>query len=107
MNLPNRDGMAIQIAAELLSKRPEEIKLLIIISDGQPCDFDYGGDAAKEDIQKIIKFYHKKGVDTFAAAIGDDKERIKSVYKEGYLDISDISSLPKALVKLVKKRIIP
>ncbi|MCD8181552.1 MAG: VWA domain-containing protein, partial [Firmicutes bacterium] len=105
-NACNRDGMAVNIAADLLQKRPEAIKLLIIISDGQPNDSNYGGEQAKKDIQEIVRRYKKKGIETFAAAIGDDKDRIKEIYREGFLDIDDISKLPKTLVKLVKKRII-
>lgn len=102
----NRDGMAIEIAANLLSRRPEDVKLLIIISDGQPNDDGYGGDSAAKDIRSIVQKYKRKGVQTFAAAIGDDKEKVKGIYKDGYLDISDLSKLPKILVSLVKKRIV-
>lgn len=105
-NAANRDGMAINIAAELLARRPETVKLLIVISDGQPASTNYGGQSAVEDIQSIVKKYRKKGVQTIATAIGDDKERIKEIYKDGYIDISDLNKFPKALVKIVKKRII-
>ena len=103
----NRDGMAIEVAAHLLEKRPEEIRLLLIISDGQPNDENYGGEAAADDIRSIVKKYRRKGIDIVAAAIGDDKERIKEIYgSETYLNISDLSTLPKTLVKLVAKRIV-
>lgn len=102
----NRDGMAIEIAANRLSKRPEEIKLFIIISDGQPSDFDYGGKAAAKDIQQIVARYRRQGVEVIAAAIGEDKERIKEIYGlESFLDISDLEKLPKKLVSLVTKRL--
>ena len=102
----NRDGMALQITSELLMKRPEETKLLIIISDGQPAADNYGGEAAIQDMQDIVRTYKRKGIETFAAAIGSDRDTIRSIYKDGYIDIDDLSKLPKALVKLVKKRII-
>ncbi len=102
----NRDGMALQITSELLMKRPEETKLLIIISDGQPAADNYGGEAAIQDMQEIVRTYKRKGIETFAAAIGSDRDTIRSIYKDGYIDIDDLSKLPKALVKLLKKRII-
>ncbi len=103
----NRDGMAIEISANRLSNRPEDVKLFIIISDGQPNDASYGGTAAAEDIRSIVKKYKKKGVETIAAAIGGDKDRIKAIYGEGsFLDIESLESLPKTLVNLVRKRII-
>ena len=84
----NRDGAAIEIAANRLARRPEDVKLLIVISDGQPNDTDYGGEEAAKDISSIVKRYRKLGVETIAAAIGDDKERIKEIYGEGvFLDI--------------------
>lgn len=105
-NMNNRDGMAIEITAGLLAARPEPVKLLFIISDGQPNDINYGGDEAAEDIRSIVAKYKKKGVITFAAAIGDDKQKIKNIYKDGFLDITDLSALPKILVSTMKKQII-
>ncbi|MBQ7673252.1 MAG: VWA domain-containing protein [Alphaproteobacteria bacterium] len=102
----NRDGMGILIASELLSRRTEQVKLLIVISDGRPNGINYGGRSAIKDMQDIVKKYKKKGIQTFAAAIGNDKDVIKSIYGDGFLDISDLSKLPKAMVNLVKKRII-
>ena len=39
----NRDGAALRFVAEHLAKRPENRKLLILISDGQPADTGYRG----------------------------------------------------------------
>lgn len=98
--------MGILIASELLSRRTEQIKLLIVISDGRPNGTNYGGRSAIKDMQDIVKKYKKKGIQTFAAAIGNDKDVIKSIYGDEFLDISDLSKLPKAMVSLVKKRIV-
>lgn len=97
----NRDGMAIMIAANLLSKRPESNKLLFVISDGQPNDDDYGGEPAKEDIREIINQYRRKGVVTFGCAIGSDKDVVKDIYRKGFLDITDLNAFPKLLCRLV------
>lgn len=103
----NRDGMALEIAANRLAGRPEDLKLLIIISDGQPNDIDYGGNGAAEDIKEIVRRYRKDGVEVIAAAIGSDKDHIKAIYGEGhFLDIEDLEKLPKTLANLVKKRIV-
>ena len=102
----NRDGFAIYAATELLGKRPESDKLLLIISDGQPADDGYGGESAAEDIRRIVNAANRKyGIETIAAAIGDDKDRIKSIYRSGYLDVSDLSKLPKALTKVIRDRL--
>ena len=97
----NRDGAALRFVAERLVQRPEKIKLLIIISDGQPAGCGYGGTAAEADLRGIKKEYKSKGVTIFAAAIGDDKPNIERIYKEGFLDITDINKLPMFLTKLV------
>lgn len=49
----NRDGAALRFVAERLSKRPEAVKLLILVSDGQPADTGYDGTAAEEDLRGI------------------------------------------------------
>ena len=102
----NRDGCALEIAANLLSKRAEEVKLLIIISDGQPNHQSYGGEAAAKDIQSIVRRYRSKGIEVIAAAIGSDKDKIKEIYGDGFVDIDDLSKLPRTLTAIVKKRIL-
>lgn len=99
----NRDGAALRFVAEHLAKRPETRKLLIIISDGQPAAGGYSGTAAEADLRGIKKEFQKRGVITFAAAIGDDKENIRRIYKDGFLDITRLGDLPKNMTQLVKQ----
>ena len=99
----NRDGAALRFVAEHLAKRPETRKLLIIISDGQPAADGYSGTAAEADLRGIKKEFQKRGVITFAAAIGDDKENIRRIYKDGFLDITRLEDLPKNMTQLVKQ----
>ena len=105
-NNSNRDGCALNIAAKLLEKRPEQVKLLIVISDGRPNHTNYGGEMATRDIQEIVKQCKQKGIEVIACAIGDDKDNIRTIYGDGFIDISDLKTLPKTLVSIVKKRII-
>ena len=102
----NRDGAALTISAKLLEKRQEQIRLLIIISDGRPNDEGYGGEEAAKDIQSIVKQCKQRGIEVLACAIGDDKENIAAIYGDSFIDITDLSKLPKTLVDIVKKRII-
>jgi len=101
----NRDGAALRYVAEQLSKRPEEVKLLILVSDGQPADSGYGGTAAEEDLRGIKYEYHKKGVIFIAAAIGDDKLNIERIYGDSFLDITDLNKLPFMLTNKIKQHI--
>lgn len=102
----NRDGAALRFTAERLVKRPEKRKLLIIISDGQPADDGYYGTEAEADLRGIKKEYARRGIILFAAAIGSDKECIKRIYKDGFLDITNLGNLPKNTALLVKQHLV-
>lgn len=99
----NRDGAALRFVADQLAKRTEDIRLLILISDGQPADSGYYGTAAEEDLRGIKTEYRRKGICFVAAAIGDDKESIERIYGDAFMDISDLHSLPITLTNVVKR----
>ena len=99
----NRDGAALRYVAERLSRRPEELRLLMLVSDGQPAAPGYYGTAAEEDLRGIQQEYRRKGVLFLAAAIGDDKENIQRIYGDAFLDISDLHKLPVKLAQAVKR----
>ena len=101
----NRDGAALRYAAERLMNRPEK-KILIILSDGQPCGIGYKGTAAEADMRGIVQEYTRKGILFLAGAIGDDKPAIERIYKKGYLDLSDLQKLPYHLTKLMQQYLI-
>lgn len=96
------DGAALRFVAERLSHRPEELKLLILVSDGQPVDTGYYGTAAEEDLRGIQQEYRRKGILFVAAAIGDDKENMERIYGS-FLDITDLHQLPVKLTQVVKR----
>lgn len=101
----NRDGAALQAMYKKLEARPEKNKVLLVISDGQPCASGYYGEDACADMQNIVKKSNRKGMKTFAAAIGSDKPAINGIYGEGFIDISDLDQMPKILLKLLKKQL--
>ncbi len=101
----NRDGAALRFVAEKLSRHPSEMKLLIIICDGQPNDTGYSGAAAEADLRGIKLEYSRKGVQIFAAAIGDDRDRIERIYGAGFLDITDLNDLPVMLTQLISRNL--
>ena len=101
----NRDGAAIRFVAERLLQRPEVIKLLFIISDGQPAAEGYFGTEAEADIRGIKQEYTRKGLRFIAAAIGSDKPNIHRIYGDCYLDITNLEKLPINLGKLIIRQI--
>lgn len=101
----NRDGAALRFVAEKLVARPETVKMLILVSDGQPADFGYDGTAAEEDLRGIKQEYQRKGITFIAAAIGSDKANIERIYGDSFWDITDLNQLPVKLTTVVKRHI--
>lgn len=101
----NRDGAALRYVAERLLTRPEAIKLLFIISDGQPAGDNYYGTEAEADLRGIKKEYSAKGIQLFAAAIGNDKPNIQRIYGDGFLDITNLDKLPMNLGRLIIQQV--
>ncbi|MED4782259.1 nitric oxide reductase activation protein NorD [Brevibacillus choshinensis] len=101
----NRDGMALRIMAERLVVSPQQTKLLISISDGQPKAMDdYTGSYAVKDMQQTIEEYERKGITFLAAAIGQDRDVISEIYGgERYLDITNLHELPEKLVRIIAR----
>jgi len=101
----NRDGMALRIIAERLLTSNQQTKLLINITDGQPKAMeDYTGNKAISDVQKTIAEFERKGITFLAAAIGQDKDIISKIYKNGrFLDITNLNELPSKLVKVISR----
>ncbi|MFD0711746.1 vWA domain-containing protein [Paenibacillus sp. GCM10027626] len=101
----NRDGMALRIMGERLAVSPEQTKLLISISDGQPKAMDnYTGRYAVADMQQTIEEYERKGITFLAAAIGQDKDVISEIYgNEKFLDITNLREFPAKLVRIIAR----
>ena len=99
----NRDGAAVRFAAERLDRETADVKLMFILSDGQPNDDGYSGSAAEADLRGIKREYTRKGIRIYAAAIGDDRENIERIYGDGFLDITDLRDLPVLLTGIITR----
>lgn len=100
----NRDGVSIKFVAEKLLKVDSDIKVLFIISDGKPLAMPNYKDAlAKDDLKKIVSEYSRKGINFFAASIGNDREVIRDIYGDNrFLDISNLNTLPNRIAIILK-----
>ena len=68
-----RMGAAIRYATQILAKRPEALRLLMILSDGKPNDVDhYEGRYGIEDTRMSLNAARQEGVRPFCVTI--DKE---------------------------------
>lgn len=104
-NGANRDGVAVRFIGRKLAQRTEHCKLFVLISDGLPNSNQYKGEAAKKDLIQIKKELAGQGISFLAAAIGSDKERIRDIYQNAFLDISNIEALPVTLAKKVAQEL--
>ena len=104
----NRDGDAIKFVAQHMLLQQRESNILIIISDGKPSCYS-SKDEALTEMHQVISEYSKKGIMMIAAGIADDNEELRLYYEEGipkryrakFLDISDLSAMPKRFVKML------
>lgn len=99
----NRDGFALKYCVDNLLERDEENKLMIIVSDGRPNSNWYSGQAAEEDLKNIKREFERKGGRLIAAAIGEDRDTIKRIYGNSFLDVSDVNNLPLKMASLISR----
>ena len=106
----NRDGYSIKYAGEYLLTRPEEDKILIVITDGEPAHPStidrYMGELGISDSGRAVKELEKKGVTVFGLAIGDGKSGIKTIFTKNYIDIPDLKYLPGRLANLIERNLL-
>ena len=104
-----RMGPAIRHAATKLDKQDARIKVLLILSDGYPQDFDYGRDRTSReyginDTMMALREAELRGVHTFCITVdpaGHDYLR-QMCSERSYLVIDDIAALPKELPKVYR-----
>ena len=109
----NRDGFAIRYGIKRLADRPEQIKLLMILSDGAPSAYDYGGATAVNDMREAVRGAVKNGMVVMAAGIGYYRDQIEKIYTDPvkpsfsakYIDISDLNKMPRQFIKIIEKRL--
>lgn len=81
----NRDGLAIRAAAASLRERPEENKVLIVLSDGRPNDIivnrpnsknpaPYAGDYAVRDTASEVRKVRAEGISVLGVFVGEEQD---------------------------------
>lgn len=100
----NRDGSALKYAIKALTERGEPSKLLFIISDGWPSAYN-SRSTAEKDIKEALNLAKKNDILLSAMAIGEDKDAIQKLYGDAFIDISDLTKLPKKVINKVKRYI--
>lgn len=104
-----RMGPAIRHAIHKFAQQDARVKLLLLLSDGYPQDFDYGQDRKSKEygIQDTTMALHEarlKGIQTFCVTVdpaGHDYLRAMCPDQQ-YLVLEDMASLPKELPKVYR-----
>ena len=104
-----RMGPAIRHAAVKLAEREARVKVLLILSDGYPQDFDYGSDRASRvygirDTMVALRETERQGISTFCITVdpaGHDYLR-EMCPERRYLVIDEIAALPSQLPKVYR-----
>lgn len=101
----NYDDQAIKVATDLFIKNTSNSnRMMIVLSDGEPCGYSYGGPSANRATAASVKAAEKKGIHVVQVAIEcfDSHTMFKHVIK--FLDLSKlISDMRKLFVTIIKR----
>ncbi len=115
----NRDGLAIRAAADSLDKQPQENKILIVLSDGNPNDIiaansrqktekqPYCLDFAVKDTATEIRRLRNRKISVLGVFAGEeeDLQAEKKIFGKDFAYIHDISNFANIVGHYLKKQI--
>ncbi|MGC9216186.1 nitric oxide reductase activation protein NorD [Acidithiobacillus sp.] len=102
--LATRMGAAIRHSSRLMLRSPAQRRLLLILSDGRPADYDDGGDPRylQEDTRMAVKEAQDLGIHAFCISLDPrGGEYLPLVFGPGhYLVLPHLDSLPTRLPEM-------
>lgn len=105
-----RLGAAVRHASARLAKQPMGRRLLLILSDGRPNDFDgYFEAAGVEDSRRAIHEARAQGIVPFCITVDqqDGPEYMSGIFgPSGYTVLRKPEQLPLALVRVVRQLLV-
>ena len=114
----NRDGLAVKAAADQLSKRPEEHKILIVLSDGRPndvivnrpgsrCPAPYTGEYAVRDTALEIRRIRAQGIAVLGVFAGEEEDlpAEKKIFGKDFAYIREIGNFSNVVGLYLKKQL--
>jgi len=101
----NRDGAAIRHAAARLKAWPARQRILILLSDGRPDDYDYSGAYACADTRTALREARQSGLRTFCLTIdAGAREYLEEMLgATGFCVLDDVRRLPRFLPQLYRR----
>lgn len=103
----NKDGYSIRVATKDLMARREARKILVVLSDGLPSDYNGGERAGMNDVKEAVKEARRKGIIVIPIMFGpvSDRERLKDnfAYMYGKFISCDPADITEDFKKLFTK----
>lgn len=98
----NVDGESVEIAARRLLSRPENGKVMIVLSDGYPAA---SGDSGKlnDHLKEVVKESMRAGINV--VGIGIQSDSVKSFYPKSVV-INNVDELPKTVIQELRHLLI-
>ncbi len=114
----NRDGLAIRAAADSLLKRPEENKILIVLSDGRPNDVVlnrpnvknpavYTGEYAVKDTAAEVRRLRSQGISVLGVFAGEEQDLMaeRRIFGKDFAYIRNLSTFAHVVGRYLKKQV--
>lgn len=102
----NHDGVAMAYMAPRLLERPEEVKIMVNLSDGAPSGSGYPIEFGMGHTARVAAEIEKSGITMIHTALDGDDDRVHQMFPGQIRFVpQEQSELPKALVKAVKTAI--
>ena len=115
----NRDGLAVRTAGNALLNRPEDQKILIVLSDGRPNDIivnrpgsknptPYFGDYAIKDTATEIRKLRNQGIAVLGVFAGAEKDLLaeQKIFGKDFAYIKDIRNFSRVTGAYLKKQVL-
>lgn len=77
----NRDTLALQWSVDQIAMRNEDIRLIIMLSDGLPI---FEPEENPQTIRNMVEKAEKQGIDVLCLFVGDPQQHVMNVVKEMY-----------------------
>lgn len=114
----NRDGLAVRAAVAGLSQRPEENKILIVLSDGRPNDVNlnrpgsrnpksYTGEYAVRDTALEVRKARLMGISVLGVFAGEEEDlpSEKKIFGKDFAYIKDITSFSSVVGVYLRRQL--
>jgi len=102
----NYDGYAIGwcVVEMLKEAKPDEQRLIIVLSDGQPHGQEYGGGQAMAHVREVQTWARQKGVDVIQIAIDPSMDPVRQAKMyDSFIEFKSLEALPAQLTSILQR----